>query len=112
MHRCIVFALFLGMMVSTQSIAEDVNVALVIEKKDIGYVANWYDKSGKLIVAITDPLPREELVHQLTALGCHPVDIYDELKRVDPDLVLNEQVSEDMNRQFKELLGKGLYPHK
>ena len=81
-------------------------------KKDIGYVANWYDKSGKLIVAITDPLPREELVHQLTALGCHPVDIYDELKRVDPDLVLNEQVSEDMNRQFKELLGKGLYPHK
>lgn len=112
MHGRILFSLLLVIMVSVQSNAEGVSVALIIEKRDVGYLASWRDKSGNVIVDITEPLSREELVDQLTTLGCHPIDIYDELKRVDPGLVLDEKISEDMNRQFKELLEKGVYPHR
>ena len=64
---------------------------LRINKIGSGYTAHWTDIEGRTLADIDKPTSRREIVRELERAGCHLVDIYDELFRVDPESAYREE---------------------
>lgn len=88
-------------------------MSVKIDRVGDKFIGSFIDRDGRTVAKSDFPMGKDELVSFLETNGAHTIDVFDELARVAPDLVLTSTTLKQTVEQLRSKLSDiDSYPDK